>query len=135
MDLYDEFGNYTGPSLDDEEDFDEDEDNSNYAPDDYEENNGALVEGNINVTILQYNDFKLYFTNVNSFYNIYSIMQLKVTWILMIKTYQRIGKCVQLLLFRYFRDCIEILLLSELCCMKTKNTIRRQTKFILVSKQ
>jgi hypothetical protein len=46
MDLYDEFGNYTGPSLDDEEDFDEDEEHSNYAPDDYEDNNGALVEGN-----------------------------------------------------------------------------------------
>ena len=45
MDLYDEFGNYTGPSLDDEEDFDDDEEHSNYAPDDYEENNGALVEG------------------------------------------------------------------------------------------
>ena len=50
MDLYDEFGNYTGPSLDDEEDFDEDEEHSNYAPDDYEDNNGALVEGNINTT-------------------------------------------------------------------------------------
>ena len=46
MDLYDEFGNYTGPSLDDEEDFDDDdEEHSNYAPDDYDENNGALVEG------------------------------------------------------------------------------------------
>eukprot|EP01035_Chromulina_nebulosa_P036076 gene36076-48557_t len=49
MDLYDEFGNYTGPSLDDEEDFDEDEEHSNYAPDDYEDNNGALVEGNMDI--------------------------------------------------------------------------------------
>ena len=55
MDLYDEFGNYTGPSLDDEEDFDDDdEEHSNYAPDDYDENNGALVEGTWSFSFLIY---------------------------------------------------------------------------------
>lgn len=45
MDLYDEFGNYVGPSLDDEEDQEEDEEHSDYAADEYDGNNGALVEG------------------------------------------------------------------------------------------
>ena len=87
MDLYDEFGNYTGPSLDDEEDFDEDEEHSNYAPDDYEDNNGALVEGTIYYTIAYCIRNNIYLSH-----NLYFKMQLKVTWILMIKMYPRIGK-------------------------------------------
>lgn len=74
MDLYDEFGNYTGPSLDDEEDFDDDdEEHSNYAPDDYDENNGALVDG---ILILISN---LYISKV-------IFLLRKVIWILKIKT-------------------------------------------------
>ncbi len=75
MDLYDEFGNYTGPSLDDEEDFDDDDDeeHSNYAPDDYDENNGALVDG---ILILISN---LYISKV-------ILLLRKVIWILKIKT-------------------------------------------------
>jgi len=48
MDLYDEFGNYVGPSLDDDEDDEqsdydnEDEDRFRYAEDDEQ----ALVSGN-----------------------------------------------------------------------------------------
>ena len=73
MDLYDEFGNYTGPSLDDEEDFDDDdEEHSNYAPD-YDENNGALVDG---ILILISN---LYISKV-------IFLLRKVIWILKIKT-------------------------------------------------